>query len=487
MGNRTLENMEPVEVFQYFEEISSIPRGSGNEKRISDYLVSFAKEHKLEVIQDKALNVIIKKPGSKGYEESPGVIIQGHMDMVCEKRPDVTHDFMTDPIKLKIVEDMIYADGTTLGGDDGIAVAMGLAVLASDTLEHPPIELLVTTVEETGMDGAHALDPKNISGKTLINIDSEEEGILTVSCAGGCSSKISIPIIWEGADKGRAAYTINITGLKGGHSGAEIHKGRANANKLMARLLKSISSDTDLNLCSINGGSKHNAIARDAQAVVCVNPERVPALKEHVTSLEQIFKDEYKVADPDIKIELKPAENMPERIMSKDTRENIINFMYLIPNGVQSVSMDIEGLVESSLNLGVVETEEESIEIISSIRSSVGTIKNNIFHTVAGIACLTNGKVTAESDYPEWKYNPDSKVRLLFTELYEKLFGEKPLISAIHAGLECAIFDKKFDGKLDMISVGPTIIGVHTAEEHLSIPSTQRTWKYLTEALKALK
>ncbi|HCD46401.1 MAG TPA: aminoacyl-histidine dipeptidase, partial [Lachnoclostridium sp.] len=457
MGSKALVNMEPVEVFQYFEEISSIPRGSGNERRISDNLVSFAEEHKLEVIQDKALNVIIKKPGTRGYEESPGVVIQGHMDMVCEKRPDVIHDFMTDPIQLKIVEDMIYANGTTLGGDDGIAVAMGLAVLASDTLEHPPVELVVTTSEETGMDGAHVLDPKNVSGKTLINIDSEEEGILTVSCAGGCTSKINIPIIWESANPGRAAYTIDISGLKGGHSGVEIHKGRANANKLMARLLKSVSSEMELNLCSVNGGSKHNAIARDAQAVVCVNIDNVSELKEQVSGLEEIFKDEFKTADPDIKVELKPAENMPERIMSKDTKENIINFMYLIPNGIQSVSMDIEGLVESSLNLGVVQTKEDSVEVISSIRSSVGSIKDNIYNTVAAIASLTNGKVTAESDYPEWKYNPDSKVRQLFIDLYEKLFGEKPLISAIHAGLECAIFDKKFDGNLDMISVGPTM------------------------------
>ncbi|WP_024345190.1 aminoacyl-histidine dipeptidase [Lacrimispora indolis] len=487
MGNKALVNVEPVEVFQYFEEISSIPRGSGDERRISDYLVSFAKEHKLEVIQDKALNVIIKKPGTRGYEESPGVVIQGHMDMVCEKRPDVTHDFMTDPIQLKIVGDMLYADGTTLGGDDGIAVAMGLAVLASDTLEHPPVELVVTTSEETGMDGAHVLDPKNVSGKTLINIDSEEEGILTVSCAGGCTSRISIPIIWESPDPSRAAYAIDISGLQGGHSGVEIHKGRANANKLMARLLKSLSSEMDLNLCSVSGGSKHNAIARDAQAVVCVNIDNVSELKEQVSRLEEIFKDEFKTADPDIKIELKPAENMPERIMSKDTKENIINFMYLIPNGIQSVSMDIEGLVESSLNLGVVQIKEDSVEIISSIRSSVGSIKDNIYNTVAAIAGLTNGKVTAESDYPEWKYNPDSKVRQLFIDLYENLFGEKPLISAIHAGLECAIFDKKFNGNLDMISIGPTMSGVHTAEEHLSIPSTQRTWKYLTEALKALK
>lgn len=487
MGSRALVNVEPDEVFQYFEEISNIPRGSGDERRISDYLVSFAKEHKLEVIQDKALNVIIKKPGTKGYEESPGVVIQGHMDMVCEKRPDVTHDFLTDPIQLKIVEDMIYADGTTLGADDGIAVAMGLAVLASNTLEHPPVELVVTTSEETGMDGAHVLDPKNVSGKTLINIDSEEEGILTVSCAGGCNAKINIPIIWESADSSRAAYTINISGLKGGHSGVEIHTGRANANKLMARLLKTVSSKMELNLCSVNGGSKHNAIARDAQAVVFVNKDNVLELKEQVSGLEEIFRDEFKAADPDIKVELKPVENTPQQIMSKDTKENIIQFMYLIPNGIQSMSMDIEGLVESSLNLGVVETKEDGVELISSIRSSVGSIKDNIYNTVAAIASLTNGKVTAESDYPEWKYNPDSKVRQIFMDLYEKLFGKKPLISAIHAGLECAIFDKKFEGNLDMISVGPTMFGVHTAEEHLSIPSTQRTWKFLTEALKALK
>lgn len=487
MSNEALKNLEPVEVFRYFEEINNIPRGSGDERRISDYLVSFAKEHKLEVIQDPALNVIIKKPGTKGYEGSPGVIIQGHMDMVCEKRPDVTHDFTTDPIKMKVVQDMLYAEGTTLGGDDGIAVAMGLAILASDTLEHPPFELLVTTSEETGMDGAHGLDPKNISGKTLINIDSEEEGILTVSCAGGCSANITIPITWEADGSGRTAYTIHITGLTGGHSGVEIHKGRANANKLMARLLKSISAKTDLKLCAIDGGSKHNAIAREAQAVVSVKPEEFSSFKEQLACLEQVFRDEFKTADPGIKVAVAPSEKKPEQVMSKAAGENIINFLYLIPNGVQSVSMDIEGLVESSLNLGVVETKKDCVQIVSSIRSSVGSLKDNIYHTVAAIASLTNGQVTAESDYPEWKYNPDSRVRTVFIDLYEKLYGKKPLVSAIHAGLECALFDKKFEGKLDMISVGPTIVGVHTAEEHLSIPSTRRTWEYLTEALKLLK
>ena len=487
MDNRTLVNVEPIEVFQYFEEISDIPRGSGNEKRISDYLVSFAKEHELEVIQDEALNVIIKKPGTKGYEESPGVVIQGHMDMVCEKRADVTHDFMTDPIELKMEGDMLYANGTTLGADNGIAVAMGLAVLASDTLNHPPLELLVTTSEETGMDGAHLLDPKNVSGRTLINIDSEEEGVLTVSCAGGVTSKTDIPIIWESADTSRVAYRIEVSGLLGGHSGSEIHKGRANANKLLARLLKSINARMDYDLCSISGGSKHNAIARDAQAVVFIKIDKTAELIEHANNMAKIFKDEFKTADPDIKVKLNIVEMMPERIMSNGTKENVINFMYLIPNGVQSLSMDIAGLVESSLNLGVVQIIEDHVEVISSIRSSVGSIKENIFDTVLAIARLTNGKITSEADYPEWKFNPESKVRQVFSDLYEELFNQKPLISAIHAGLECAIFDDKFEGNMDLISFGPTMFDVHTAEEHLSIPSTQRTWKYLIEVLKALK
>jgi dipeptidase D len=487
MENRALENVEPVEVFKYFEEISSIPRGSGNEKGISDYLVSFAKKHKLDVIQDEALNVIMKKPASRGYENSPGIVIQGHMDMVCEKKPEVEHDFIKDPIKLRVVDDMLYAEGTTLGGDDGIAVAMGLAVMASENIAHPPIELVVTTSEETGMDGALALDPKNVSGKTLINIDSEEEGMLLVSCAGGCSSKTNIPIAWKDLNGNLEPFSIEIQGLKGGHSGAEIHKGRANSNKLLARLLKSLSPKMSFNISYIKGGSKHNAIAREAQAVICINGENKALLKDQVSKLEKIFKDEFKTADPDLKVNLKAAEEKPKKIMDDATTKNVVNFLYLIPNGVQSMSMDIENLVESSLNLGVVQTKDDSVEIISSIRSSVGSIKENIFDTITAIASLTNGKVVAESAYPEWKYNPNSKIREIFIDVYEKLFGKKPLVTAIHAGLECALFEEKFNGQLDMISFGPTMFGVHTADEHLSIPSTQRTWKYLVEILKALK
>lgn len=487
MEDNLLRNQEPADVFFYFEELSKIPRGSGNEQAISDYLVSFAKAHHLEVIQDEALNVLIKKPGASGYENSPGVVIQGHMDMVCEKGPDIIHDFLKDAICLKVCDDMLYAAGTTLGADDGIAVAMGLALLAAEDIPHPPLELLITTCEETGMDGAHALDPKTISGRTLINIDSEEEGILTVSCAGGCSALINIPVSWEAPNMDMTFLSLTVEGLKGGHSGIEIHKGRGNANKLLARLLDNLNAKIDLALCSIDGGSKHNAIARDARAVIGIRKKDEALLREQLAELEGVFRDEFKTADPDIRILMTAQELKPKQAMAAESANHVIQFLYLIPNGVQSMSMDIEGLVESSLNLGVIRTNEGGVEIISSIRSSVGSIKANIFHTIVSIAKLTNGNVVEESSYPEWSYNPDSKIRVLFTELYEKMFGQKPLINAIHAGLECALFDEMFGGQMDMISIGPTMVGVHTAEEHLSIPSTQRTWAFLKEALKAMR
>lgn len=487
MEDSVLRNQEPADVFFYFEELSKIPRCSGNEQAISDYLVSFATAHHLKVIQDEALNVLIKKAGTPGYENSPGVVIQGHMDMVCEKGPGVIHDFLKDAIRLKVRDGMIYATGTTLGADNGIAVAMGLALMAAEGIPHPPLELLITTNEETGMDGAHALDPQTISGRTLINIDSEEEGILTVSCAGGCSARINIPVSWEAPDIAMTFLSITVEGLKGGHSGIEIHQGRANANKLLARLLDHLNAKITITLCSIDGGSKHNAIARNASAVIGVRKEDEALLRGQLAELEAVFQDEFKTADPDIRILLSAQGSQPKHAMAMESAHHVIQFLYLIPNGVQSMSMDIEGLVESSLNLGVIQTNEGGVEIISSLRSSVGSIKANIFHTIVSLAHLTNGNVIEESSYPEWRYNPDSKIRVLLADLYEGMFGQKPQINAIHAGLECALFDEMFDGQMDMISIGPTMVGVHTPEEHLSISSTQRTWTFLKEALKAMR
>lgn len=487
MSNKTVvEGLKPEEVLKYFSELSDVPRGSGNEKGVSDFLAGFAKEHNLEVIQDKACNVIIKKPGSKGYENSPVVILQGHMDMVCEKKPDSAHDFLKDPLKLRVVDgEWLYATDTTLGADDGIAVAMGMAIVASDDLPHPPIELLVTTSEETGMDGAMALDPANITGNVLINIDSEEEGILTVSCAGGCTALISHPVSWEKTPQGTIALSIDIEGLLGGHSGIEINKGRANANKLLGRLL--YKAGDKVRLSSLDGGSKHNAIPRDAHATVIIDPSDEAVLKELAGSLEKTLQDEYKTADPGIRITINPAKEMPKQVMPKQCGQDIAYLLYLLPDGIQSMSMDIPGLVESSLNVGVLKTGVDAVEMNTAVRSCVGSIKQDIYNQIEAIAALTNASVTVEGQYPEWQYDPDSKLREICVEQYESLFGKKPEVSAIHAGLECALFAEKFNGRLDMISVGPTMIGVHTAEEHLSIASTRRTWNYLLAVLKALR
>lgn len=487
MSDGVLKNLEPSEVFYYFEELSKIPRGSGNEEAVSNYLVSFAKKHNLEVIQDEALNVLIKKPGTPGYEHSPAVILQGHMDMVCEKDPEVNHDFLKDPLRLQVHEDKIRAQGTTLGADNGIAVAMGLALLAAKDLPHPPLEVLVTTSEETGMDGAHAFDPQSLSGKNLINLDSEEEGVFTVSCAGGSTLRISHPLVWESPQTDWVYYALKIEGLKGGHSGLEIDKGRANAIKLLARFLNHLTNKLDMTLSSMEGGSKHNAIPREAKAVIGILKEDQDLLPILVSQQEAIFREEYRTADPDIRLLLCKAEDTPKQVMSNESFQQVLQFLYLTPNGVQSMSMDIPGLVESSLNLGTIATLRDRVEIISSIRSSVGSIKLNLFQTVAALAELTNAQVIEESSYPEWRYNPDSKFRTLLTDLYEEMFDQKPRITALHAGLECAIFDEKFDGQVDMISLGPNIVGVHTTQEALSISSTRRTWEFLKEALKRMK
>lgn len=487
MSNKTvIEGLQPSEVLMYFSELSDVPRGSGNEKGVSDFLVGFAREHNLEVIQDEACNVIIKKPGTKGYENSPGVILQGHMDMVCEKKPDSVHDFLKDPLQLRVVDgEWLYASDTTLGADDGIAVAMGMAIVASKDIPHPPIELLVTTSEETGMDGAMALNPEDITGKTLINIDSEEEGILTVSCAGGCTALLSTLVRWEDVPEEKTALTIDIEGLLGGHSGLEINKGRANANKLLGRLL--YKAGDKIRLASVDGGSKHNAIPRDAHAVVVVNPSEETVIRKLAGSLEMSLKNEYKTADPGIRITVKPAEKMPKQVMTRQCEKDVISLLYLLPDGVQSMSMEIPGLVESSLNIGVLRTKDNVVEMSTAIRSSVGSVKQDIYNRIEAAAALTNTSVTAEGEYPEWQYDPDSKLREVCIEQYELLFGHKPEVAALHAGLECALFAEKFKGRLDMISIGPTMIGVHTAEEHLSIASALRTWHYLLAVLRALK
>ncbi|MBZ4663453.1 MAG: aminoacyl-histidine dipeptidase [Caloramator sp.] len=482
-----LRGLEPQLVFEYFEEISKIPRGSGNEKAISDYLVDFAKKHNLEVIQDKALNVIIKKSGTKGYENAPTVIIQGHMDMVCEKNKDTRHDFERDAIQLRLDGDYIYANGTTLGADNGIAIAYALAILSSNDIPHPPIEVLLTVEEETGMGGAMALDGSNLKGKMLINIDSEEEGKLLVSCAGGVRTTHKVKANLVDADKNKAAYTISIRGLKGGHSGMEIDKGRGNANKIMGRILDDLSKALNFDLVEINGGSKMNAIPRECDATILINENHLQKLQDKINEWDKILKNELRSSDANVNVFVSKIDKEINKCFDEDTKNKVIASLVLIPNGIQTMSMAIDGLVESSTNLGVVETKENEILFQSAVRSSVRSLKYNILNQAKKVAEVIGAELVADSDYPEWQYDPDSKLRQLFMDVYKRMFGKDAEIVAIHAGVECGLFKEKLGEDVDMISFGPNLYDVHTPDEHISISSVKRMWDYLLAVLKEIK
>lgn len=481
-----LVNLNPPSVFKYFEEMSNIPRGSGNEKAISDYLVATAKKHNLEVIQDDVLNVIIKKPATAGYENAPTVIIQGHMDMVCEKNKGTVHDFEKDPLKLRIIDDMIYATDTTLGADDGIAVAYGLALLTSDDIPHPPLEVLITVEEETGMAGAVGLDSKHLNGEFLINIDSEEEGQLLVSCAGGITTRQILPISWEDVNNNDISYTINISGLSSGHSGSDIEKGRGNSNKLMGRILNDLSNDFDYAIKAIDGGSKHNVIPRETTTIISINPNDSIKLTEKINEWNNILKNELRASDKGVAVKLEKSEDNTSKVFSKETMKKVIASLVLIPHGVQSMNMEITNLVESSMNLAIIKTTDEKVIFESSIRSSVKSLKYNILNQAKMIANLLDCELIESADYPEWAYDPDSKLRQLFEKTYQRKYGKSPEVSAIHAGLECGLFKEK-NKHLDMVSFGPDMFDVHTANEHLSISSTQRTWEYLLDVLKEIR
>ncbi|GKX30007.1 aminoacyl-histidine dipeptidase [Vallitalea longa] len=481
--SKVIEGLEPKSVFEFFENISDIPRGSGNEKGISDYLVSFAKERNLEVIQDEELNVIIKKPATKGYEDCPTVILQGHMDMVCEKNFDVEHDFLKDPIELVVEGDFISANGTTLGADNGMAVAYCLAILDSNKIEHPALEIFITTNEEAGMNGALALDPANLSGKYLVNLDSEEEGEFLVSCAGGLKTYIDIPIKKESATG--KIVKIMVKGLKGGHSGSDIDKNRANSNQLMGRILYALNTKTSIQLIDICGGSKDNAIPREAIANIVINDDD-NKFDNIVDEIVNEIKHEYKTSDSGLTVVVTKGNEDSYKVVSRETLDKLIFLLTCLPNGIQTMSSDIEGLVESSLNLGVVTTNDDIIKLTSAVRSSVGSLKELMKYQLGLFAKYTNSEFHVRSEYPEWEYRKESQLRDIFAKTYEDMYGEKPLIKAIHAGLECGVFDAKIEG-IDMISLGPNMYDVHTPDEKLSISSTRRTWEFLIETLKNIK
>ncbi len=484
--DRVLKGIKPECVFSYFEDLSQIPRCSGNEKQASDYLVNFANERNFEVIQDEALNVIIKKCGTEGYENAPTVILQGHIDMVCEKNNNTKHDFTCEPIKLSIHEDMIFASGTTLGADNGIAVAYCLALLDSEDIPHPPLEVVITTGEETGMEGAIKLDPNNIKGKILLNIDAEDEGTFFVSCAGGLKNRVHIPIKRKKAENDFLTCAIRIRGLKGGHSGMDINKERGNANKLLARVLNALYNSLNILLVDINGGSKSNAIPREADAKILIEGYQKEDLKNIIDQLNITLKNEFKASDSGISIEYEYLEEKIDEAYTSETTEKVIAALMLIPNGIQAMSMDIEGLVQSSTNMGVVTSSDEKVTIESAIRSSVKTLKYDIVDRIDVLAKVLNCESEKFSEYPEWEYNSESYIRRVFHSVYKEMYGEDPTIAAIHAGLECGLFKEKL-GDIDMIAFGPNMYDVHTPGEHLNIPSTARTWDFLCSALKEIR
>lgn len=475
-----IEKIEPKGVFKWFYELNQIPRCSDDEKKASDFLVNFAKERDLEVYQDEALNVIIKKPGTPGYEDLDALIIQGHMDMVCVKGKDSQHDFTKDPIEMIVEGDFLRANDTTLGADDGIAVAFALAILDSDDLKHPPLEILMTTSEETGMDGVHALQNTHLQGKTLLNIDSEEEGVFLVSCAGGGTQITRFKIEKEETDK--KALEIKISGLKGGHSGMEIIKQRGNAIKLMGRVLDTSRRISELRLIKFTGGIKHNAIPNEALASFVTDD--IQKSKEAIADFTEKIKEEYRVEEPGLTVEI--SEIKADKAYTNELSQNLIDYIMMVPDGVMYMSQDIEGLVQTSLNNAIIEEKDGFIEIVASVRSASSSSLREILNILQIIGKRTGANVREEGNYPAWQYEEDSKIRDKALEVYKELFNKEAQVTAIHAGLECGLL-KEILPDTDMISFGPNLYDVHTEKEHISISSAERVWKFLVALLESLK
>lgn len=476
-----LSDLEPKRVFEIFEELCAIPHGSTHTKAISDWCMAFGEKLGLERYQDAANNVILIAPASPGYKHAPAVILQGHLDMVCEKEPDCGKDLNRQGLELFVEGDLIGARGTTLGGDDGIAVAMALAALEDETLAHPRLEVVLTTDEEIGMLGAAALDVSPLQGRTMLNIDSEAEGVFTVGCAGGSRVSCRLPLVRQ--PFAGETLAIRVGGLTGGHSGMEIDKGRANADMLLGRLLHAACGAAEVRLVSAAGGSKDNAIPTAAEAVMAVSDGG--AVKKALESLTEELKREYRAADPGLTVTVKAAES-PWLPMDADTTKKAEYLLFCLPNGVQAMSMDIPGLVQTSLNLGILDCGEAQLSADFSVRSSMASQKELMQERLRCLTEMAGGHVAVWGDYPAWEYLPDSPLRQRMTEVYREQYGKEPVIETIHAGVECGLFSEKLPG-LDCVSFGPDLTDIHTPRERMHIASVQRTWALVREVLRRSK
>ena len=474
-----LEGLKPQRVFKYFEEISAVPRGYENMEGIADYCMDFARKHSLKAVRDSANNVIIYKNAAKGYENSETVILQGHLDIVCQKENGREIDFLTDGLDIYAEGDFVKANGTTLGADNGIAVAMILAILESDEILHPAIEAVFTTDEEIGMLGAASLDMTKLSGKKLINLDAEEDDTLTVSCAGGSDFKIVVPKSCETAIG--TEITVIFKGLKGGHSGVEINSGRVNANIIAGRFLNRIKQDVDFELISIDGGDKSNAIPNYCTVKLCA--ENAEKLIGAVEGYFTVVKEEIASREPDFDFELLSGKQGEHTVLSKALKEKLIFFLVCAPNGVMDMSAEIEGLVETSLNLGILKTEERNVIINFSLRSNKESALLFLEERVKAFSACIPCSMEVSGHYPPWEFNESSELQKLYKQCFTEQFGFEPKVEAIHAGLECGIFSSKIKG-CDCIAIGPRLFDVHTVNERLSISSTQQIYKLLLKILE---
>ena len=480
MSERKLQGLEPESVFRYFEEICAIPHGSRNTKAISDYLVSFAKAHGLRYRQDESNNVVIFAPGTCGLEDHESVILQGHMDMVCEKDAGCPLDMAVDGLDVTHDGCCIFAKGTTLGGDDGIAVAYALAILDDNTIAHPPLEVIITVDEEIGMLGAAAMDLADVKGRTMLNLDSEDEGIFTVSCAGGATCTVSL-----NAER-KAVYgpcvRLSVEGLRGGHSGAEIHKNRANANKVMGDFLGRIQKLMPLCLTSFSGGSKDNAIPRACQATVVAMGIGLERINDIAAQLQQEVRETYD--EPEALVQAFDVDALGGNALTTVATADVISLLCAAPNGVQAYCPDMPELVQTSLNLGIAKLGDRFTATFS-VRSSVNAEKEGLITKLKELADFYNGTYSQSGTYPAWEFKKDSRLRDVMVPIYTRMFGKEPKVLAIHAGLECGLLGDKLPG-LDCVSIGPQMHDIHTSREKLEIASTKRTWDFLLEVLKAL-
>ncbi len=487
MSTTEILNLSPKSVWKYFHDLNQIPRPTGQMEEITKYVIELGKSLNLETKQDKVGNVLIKKPASKGYENHPAVIIQSHLDMVPQKNSDVNHDFTKDPIEAIVDGEWVKAKSTTLGADNGMGCAMMMALLEDNMLNHPAIEALFTIDEEVGMDGAFGLEPGFLNGTMMLNLDTEEDGDLCVGCAGGTDVNVSFQFKHDTEiDKGDVAFKISLTGLLGGHSGTQIHLGRANSNKLMNRFLKDVVSNYEARLASIKGGSLRNAIPRESFAVITIPEQLSDDLIDLVSEYQNLFREEFAGIEGAISFNAETTD-LPESLLPVEIQDALINAVEGCPNGVVSMLAEFPDVVESSLNLALVESSHERIDVKLLVRSSSESRKEWVCSSVESVFSLAGAKVEFDGDYPGWQPNASSELLNTMTKIYMSKYGDRPNVNVIHAGLECGIIQSRVEHKLDIVSFGPTITGAHSPDEAVHIPAVEKSYEYLLAILEELK